>query len=132
MDYCANMGVAAVLKIVGANEVIKVPMRLRSAMQKIWICITAKTQSNVKISKEWRNLNELKAEDDSGRSIVTEIIALIHKVYNTDKYLKKEWTRIAELEGSIKTLAESLRSQKALLAELYCLSFEISSEDQVR
>ena len=81
MDYCANMGVAAVLKIVGANEVIKVPMRLRSAMKKIWICITAKTLSNLKISKEWRNLNELKAEDDSGRSIVTEIIALIHKMY---------------------------------------------------
>ena len=44
-------------------------------------------------------LNEQKAEDEN---IVTEIIALIHKVYNTDEYLKEGGTGISELEDSIK------------------------------
>ena len=58
---------------------------------------------------------ELKAEDES---IVTEIIALIHKIYKMDKYVQKEGARISQLEKSIKDLEESLRLQKALLAKL--------------
>ena len=59
-------------------------------------------------------MGSLKAEDET---IVSEIIALIHEVYNTDEYLKKEATKISDLEKSIKDLEESLKSQKALLAK---------------
>ena len=40
---------------------------------------------------------------------MSEIIALIHEVYNTDEYLKKEGTEISELEKSIRALEESIR-----------------------
>ena len=59
-------------------------------------------------------MDHLKAEDET---IVSEIIALTHEVYNTDEYLKKEGTEISDLEKSIKDLEESLKSQKALLAK---------------
>ena len=48
---------------------------------------------------------------------MSEIIALIHEVYNTDEYLEKNATEILEREKSIKDLEESLKSQKALLAK---------------
>ena len=48
---------------------------------------------------------------------MSEIIALLHEIYNTDEYLKKEGTEISVLEKSIKDLEESLESQKALLAK---------------
>ena len=47
---------------------------------------------------------------EENETFVSEIIALAHKVYNTDEYLKKEGTEISELEKSIKDLEESLRS----------------------
>ena len=58
--------------------------------------------------------NDLRAEDET---IVSEIIALTHEVYNTDEYLKEEGTEISELEKSIKDLEESLRLKKAILAK---------------
>ena len=61
-------------------------------------------------------LNEQKAEDEN---IVTEIIALIHNVYNTDEYLKERggWnfgTRRFYQRSKEDDLEESIRSQKAL------------------
>ena len=41
-------------------------------------------------------LDHLKAED---KTIVSEIIAMTHEVYNTDEYLKKEATKISDLEA---------------------------------
>ena len=41
---------------------------------------------------------------EENETFVSEIIALAHKVYNTDEYLKKEGTEISELEKSIKDL----------------------------
>ena len=40
---------------------------------------------------------------------MSEIIALLHEIYNTDEYLKKERTEISELGKSIKDLEESLK-----------------------
>ena len=48
---------------------------------------------------------------------MSEIIVLIHEVYNTDEQLKKDVTEISDREKSIKDLKEYLKSQKALLAK---------------
>ena len=83
------MEVVAVPRVVGDDEETKVPMRLRSAIFKILelhnIKNTIKPEDIEGMEKSGA-LNELKANDENNR---TEIIELIHKVYNTDEYLKR-------------------------------------------
>ena len=94
-----------------------VPMRLKSAMVKILRIHNSSTPikpQNVEDMDLGQVLDHLKAEDEN---IVRDIIAVLHEVYNTDEYLKKDATELSELEKSIKDLEESLKSQKALLAK---------------
>ena len=110
------MEVVAVPRVVGDDEETKVPMRLRSAIFKILelhnIKNTIKPEDIEGMEKSGA-LNELKANDENN---MTEIIELIHKVYNTDEYLKKKGTRISEHKVSIQNFEESIRLQKALLS----------------
>ena len=87
------MEMVAVPKVVGDDEDIKVPMRLRWWVRSVIAEIlkihnspnTIKPQDIEEMEKNGL-LNNLKAEDET---IVSEIIALTHEVYNTDEYLKK-------------------------------------------
>ena len=114
-EDCPKLEVASVPKIVGDDEEIKVPMRLRSAMTKFLVLHnsenTIKTEDIERMDKSGL-LNELKAKAED-ETIVNEIIVLIHKVYKTDAYVQKEGARISELGKSIKDLEKSLSSQKA-------------------
>ena len=101
-------------KLVGNDVEIEAPMRFRSAIAKILKIHnspnTIKPQDIEEMEKNGA-LDDIKAEDET---IVSEIIALIHEVYNTDEYLRRDATEISEREKSIKDLEESLKSQKAL------------------
>ena len=85
VERLCKHGIAAISGVV-SHEEIKVPMRRRSAMTEILKLHNSpnpiKPQDIEEMGKNGA-LDHLKAEDET---IVSEIIALTHEVYNTDEY----------------------------------------------